>query len=408
MGNENFEEIISILLRAIENLPEPVQKRIKGDFLKLKELTLDSRSPRILIVGRRGAGKSSLINSIFREKVAEVGSVKSETGQATWHSFQNEMGAVEILDTRGIGDRTKPESANFANAIEEIQNAVSDCCPDVLMFLCKGKDVDSHVTEDVKSVALISEFVEKKHKYSMPIFAVVTQVDELDPKRVDPPFESEEKQKNIGTAVKAISDAFREENIKLMNVIPTSAYAEYDDGILGYNSFWNIEKLTEYIIEQLPLEAQLQFARVSAIKEIQIRIGRVVTGTAASLAAGVAWTPIPVADILPITAIQVSMIASIGYIAGREFSKETAREFLVALGVNVGVGFALREATRALVKYLFPGGGNVISAGMAFAATWGIGEAAIAYFIEEKSIEEARETLGREKSKRLESGESPA
>jgi len=81
-------------------------------------------------------------------------------------------------------------------------------------------------------------------------------------------------------------------------------------------------------------------------------------------------------------------------------SWQTALEFLFALGINVGAGFALREAARALAKFVVPGGGLVISAGIAFAATWGIGEAAIAYFIDNKPIEEAKDRLRKEREKR--------
>ena len=74
---------------------------------------------------------------------------------------------------------------------------------------------------------------------------------------------------------------------------------------------------------------------------------------------------------------------------------ETAREFLVALGANVGAAFALREAARALAKVVFPGAGSAISGGVAFAGTWGVGEAATAYFIQGRSIREAKRLLRR-------------
>ena len=109
MGHENLNEIIELLLEAIDRLPDPPRERIKKDLQKIKELIMENRPPRILILGRRGAGKSSLINAIFNDKVANVGSVLSETGKAEWHTFQNAKGSIRILDTRGIGDRTRPE-----------------------------------------------------------------------------------------------------------------------------------------------------------------------------------------------------------------------------------------------------------------------------------------------------------
>ncbi|MFL6200307.1 MAG: hypothetical protein ACJ76J_14090 [Thermoanaerobaculia bacterium] len=44
--------------------------------------------------------------------------------------------------------------------------------------------------------------------------------------------------------------------------------------------------------------------------------------------------------------------------------------------------------------------GKLLSAGVAGAGTWGIGEAAIAYFIENRSIEEAKERFRRRKEQK--------
>jgi uncharacterized protein (DUF697 family) len=107
--------------------------------------------------------------------------------------------------------------------------------------------------------------------------------------------------------------------------------------------------------------------------------------------------PIPVADLIPITSAQIAMITGIAYISGRDLSKKSAMEFLAAIGANVGVSFAFRQGARALVKFLFPGAGNAVSATVTLAGTWGIGEAAMAYFIEDATVEEAKQRFTRTK-----------
>jgi uncharacterized protein (DUF697 family) len=72
----------------------------------------------------------------------------------------------------------------------------------------------------------------------------------------------------------------------------------------------------------------------------------------------------------------------------------------VALGANLGAAFALRELARAVGKIAFPVGGEILSAGVAAAGTWGIGEAAIAYFIENRTIEEAKQRFRRKKKEK--------
>jgi uncharacterized protein (DUF697 family) len=230
--------------------------------------------------------------------------------------------------------------------------------------------------------------------------AVVTQVDELDPKRVEPPYENETKKSNIETAVRTIQEALTERGIALARVIPVSTYAEYEGSEKVYDNYWNVDVLIDYLVEVLPRSAQVQMARLTRLRAVQEKMARKMTAAAAAVAGGIAAAPIPVADILPITALQIGLVAGIAYVSGREMSKSAAREFLVALGVNVGAAFVLREGARALAKFVFPGVGSAVSAGIAFAGTWGLGEAAIAYFIEKRPIEEARERFRRKKKEK--------
>ncbi|NJO03989.1 MAG: DUF697 domain-containing protein [Bacteroidia bacterium] len=186
--------------------------------------------------------------------------------------------------------------------------------------------------------------------------------------------------------------------------MPVSAYARYRADELLSHRYWNIDKLVEYLLEVLPKNAQLELARLTKVIAVQKRIARIIIASSSTICGGIAAVPLPLGDIIPITSAQVAMLTGIAYIAGRELNQESALEFLAALGANVGAGFALREVSRALVKFLFPGGGSLISSGIAFAATWAIGEAAIAYYIDERPMDEARRRYQTEKEKRTPEG----
>jgi predicted GTPase len=386
----NYNDIIELMLGGIDRLPNPPREKLKAELTKLKEIYMENRPPRLVIVGRRGAGKSSLINAIFMAPVAAVGSITSETGKSKWHEYQGAKGSMRIMDTRGLGDRTKPDSAQFETAIDEIKPEIEKVCPDALLFLCKAKEVDAHVSEDLKGLGRVRELVHKAHGYELPLIAVVTQVDELDPAScMEPPFEHPKKQAHIQDAVSTIQDACKTVGLESIQTIPIAAYAEWEGEKIEYSRFWNIDTLVDYLVDQLPRSAQLQLARIAAIKRVQTKLAKLVIGSTATICAGIAATPIPVADIIPITAAQLAMVVGIAYIGGREISKDSAIEFLGAMGVNLGAGFALREAARALVK-LLPVAGEAVSAGVAFTGTWALGAAAIAYFLDGKSIDECK------------------
>lgn len=403
MEYTSLDNLLKIIEEAISLLPDTSQAKLQREIDTIREIMMKSRPPKIMIIGRRGAGKSSLVNAIFGEKVAEIGSVTAQTSQGKWYRYQNTRGKIDLLDTRGLGDRSRPEAAQFNNALDEIKNALRSDCPDILIFLIKAKEVDGRIKEDLQNVKNLLDFVKNHHGYQMPVIALVTQVDELDPIDVNqPPYDDSEKQHNIQKALKAVQDSFDAEGLKMMHVLPVSAYARYREEECVNQRYWNIDQLIHYLIEILPKKAQLELARLSQVTGVQKKIARLVIASSASICAGLAALPLPVADIIPITAAQVGMITSIGYIAGRELNAKAATEFLTALGVNVGVGFAFREVSRALAKFIFPGGGTLISSGIAFAATWAIGESAIVYFIDGVSLEQAIKTYQNEKEKRSE------
>jgi predicted GTPase len=390
-----------ILDRLAPALPGAVRGPLADELRALKELLMEARPPKLMIVGRRGAGKSSLVNAIVGERVAAVGSVLSQTSTLTWYAYTTTKGELRILDTRGLGDSSRPESANFRGALEEIEAALAREAPDSLLFLVKAKEVDSRIAEDLDNILEIRRMIRKRHGFDLPVVAVVTQVDELDPKRiVDPPYADPVKQRHIQTAVAAVEAALAQRGIALARVIPVSAYAEYaEGGERIYDNYWNIDSLIDYLIDGLPQSAQLQLARITRRRAVQEKLARRLIGAGATISAAIAAAPIPVADILPITGLQIGLISAIAYVSGRDLSRGTAREFLMALGVNVGAAFVFREAARALAKVVFPGAGNAVSGGVAFAGTWSIGEAAIAYFIHGRSIGEAKRLLRRRRGR---------
>jgi len=149
------------------------------------------------------------------------------------------------------------------------------------------------------------------------------------------------------------------------------------------------EPVLAAIAQALPLEARLEFARVSGEKSAQIEIAALLTRSTAAVCAAIGAQPIPLADFPILTSLQVAMVAGIVHATGQEWSMRLARDFLAALGANIGVGFLLREGVRAAWKFL-PGWGNAISGAVAGAGTYAIGRAASAYFIEGLPMAEAR------------------
>jgi len=137
------------------------------------------------------------------------------------------------------------------------------------------------------------------------------------------------------------------------------------------------------------IEGELDAARKSPDKEAKLAVTKKIVATCAAVCATVAIEPIPLADFPILTTLQVLMVACIMHVSGREISRKAIGEFLSALGMNIGAGLVLREGARAAIKML-PGFGSAISAAIAGGATYALGRAATAYFIEGAPLPEVR------------------
>lgn len=393
---EQYEQIDDLLESIYEvligsKLPEKIKSKIRKELDSLKAFTLDARPARIAIVGRRGAGKSSLINAIFSEMKAPIGDVKATTGRGEWYTYTSDLGNLEILDTRGLGEADQPEEEiSEASAIEEIQASIREKCPDVILFLCKAKEVSGRIDEDMAQLLELKETIQSVHEYDIPIIGVVTQVDELSPKSADkPPFGHPVKEKNIAEALEVLSVKLRETVSSPVKVIPVCCYVEFEDNQIVYDIRWNVDKLLDYLIEQLPNEAQMILAKLSKAKSVQKKVARRIGKSVAGITGAIGASPIPLADLPIVTGLQMAMVTSIALIGGKKINKKAVIEFFSALGLNVAAGFVFRQVARQLIK-LIPVGGNVISGLIASAGTYALCEAAVAYFIDEKTIDNVK------------------
>src|SRR5690606_7659473 len=171
-----------------------------------------------------------------------------------------------------------------------------------------------------------------------------------------------------------------------------------DDGTLRGDDRWRIDELVGTLFKHVPEAGRGTLVRIARVRGLQEELASNLTRAVAALAAGVAAIPIPIADVIPITTLQLSLVAAIAWISGRPLDRRAAAEFVSALGANVGVAFAFREGARALIKFVFPGAGSMVSGAVAFGGTLAIGSAARAYFLRGATIEEAKRAFADEKS----------
>jgi predicted GTPase len=395
------------LARLEELLGRFATAGVRERVAELRQLLVEQRAPRVALVGRRGSGKSSLLNAVFGEKLAEIGHVYSQTGEAAWFEYRGTGGTMDVLDTRGFQEGSTPNDADSASTAEEsVRRALAAKPPDAMLFVVRASDVDSAIDEDVRLLSQIARETDSRHGGRMRVLAVVTHCDQVEPKNVRlhdqsgcGPEEVAEKLERIEAVRGHLERKVRagpELRDRLVSVLGVSSYQSWrEDGSRRADERWGVDELVSFLFDELPREAQVAFVRLAKIRKFQHDIAGTLSMTVAGACAALAAAPLPVADIVSITSAQATLVLGIAYVSGRKLSLGVAAEFLAAIGANVGAAFALREAARAVAKLVAPVAGTVVSTAIAYAGTVGIGKAATAHFVDGVSTEVARKVFSR-------------
>lgn len=415
-SSEDAMAMLAKSLRRIEDFLGLLPHALVGDarhrLARVRAIMLERRPPVLALIGRRGSGKSSLVNAFFGGNVATVGHLRAQTAGGKYYDYESERGVLTILDTRGMQEGSTPEGAPVrGSALDALLNEVGKKCPDLLLFLVKASEIDAAIDGDLDALEHIVREVERVHRRRPQIIGIATHCDLLEPKGValdrpesGSPEEREEKLNWVASAERELVAKIKSRGSlagQLSFVLGVASYLSFDaSGRIRSDERWRIGELASRAFEHLPEEAKATFARVAQVKRLQEDIAIDLTRVMAGLSSIVAATPVPVADLIPITSLQVSLVAIIAWLGGRSLDGKAASEFLAAMGVNVGAAFVFREGARALVKFVFPGAGSIVSGVVAFGGTMAIGAAAIRYFLHHAPIEEARAAYDGERAKK--------
>ena len=101
---------------------------------------------------------------------------------------------------------------------------------------------------------------------------------------------------------------------------------------------------------------------------------------AAMLSGAVSIEPLPFADMLILTPLQIKMVLHIGKIYGFDITPERAGDIVRELGATVAYGMMARQVMRGVAKIALPVVGGVVTSPMVYGWTFALGRMAQTYF----------------------------
>lgn len=233
--NDPENQIIEEVERLGLVLQDEQRRKIREKINQIKNYI-----PKVGVLGKTGAGKSSLCNALFGQKVAEISDIAACTRepQHILLSLTEGGSGIVLVDVPGVGesrDRDIEYSELYKNLLPEL---------DLVLWVIKGDDRALSIDEQ-----FFKECVEP-HKATTPVAFVINQVDKIEPFRewdIKNKTPSPKQLENIRAKAEDVSKAF---NVPASEICAVSA----DEG-------FGLVALVEHVVNILPNEKKFGFVR---------------------------------------------------------------------------------------------------------------------------------------------------
>lgn len=313
----------------------------------------------IIVAGKTGVGKSTLINSVFRDNLVATGMGKPVTSHM--RKITKKGIPLAIYDTRGfeLGKEVQAEvkkevidTISKGLASQDINEAIH------CIWYCINTASNRIEPEEIE---WLRELSKENEITQVPIIVVLTQS-----------FSKKKAQE--------LRQTLLDENLDIVQIVPVLA-EDYEIEDLGTAKAYGLDVLIQVMEEALPEELMdtLQNVQIASLKAKKLR-AQAVVATAAVAAAGEGAAPIPFADCALLIPTQLGMIASITVIFGFDVNKSIITALLSST-IGAGGATLLGKTVVSNLLKLIPGAGSVaggaISAGTAGVITAALGEAYI-------------------------------
>ena len=329
----------------------------------------------IALIGKTGVGKSTLINAVFDEDLAETGIGRPVTQNCK--EYTKEGSYINLLDTKGF------EIENFPSILEQLKSIIQSK---------KTQDPATHIHLAWYCISCVSNRIESAEvKFInelgslIPIIVVITQSIKSN---------------------RALKEQLELEALNAKQIVPVLAQ-DYEVEDLGIKKAFGLDILVDVSTQVIPEAFKAAFASAQkvnlALKESSARKIVHASATAAGAACAV---PVPLSDAIMLAPIQIGMLSQISRVMGLESSEKFLATLVSAAAGVAGATYVGRLVFSNILKLIPVAGssvGAVVGASTAVVITETMGNAYVAtlHYLIENSITLSPETIAETFKKKL-------